>query len=121
MSSATYRTLLRTPDAAAFFLTATIGRIGIAMTSLGIVWLVHGRTGSYAVAGLVTGSFAVAEALVGPQLARLIDHFGQTRVLPPALRRMLLGCVLKSLTITVPKRWGDRTPIMERLVPEWVV
>jgi DNA invertase Pin-like site-specific DNA recombinase len=36
-------------------------------------------------------------------------------------RRMLLGCVLKSLTITVPKHWGDRTPIMERLVPEWVV
>ncbi|MEU5951043.1 MFS transporter [Streptomyces sp. NPDC047525] len=85
MSSATYRALLRTPGAAAFFLTATAGRIGIAMTSLGIIWLVHGQTGSYAVAGLVTGGFAVAEALVGPQLARLIDRFGQTRVLPPAL------------------------------------
>ncbi|MFB6784042.1 MFS transporter [Streptomyces sp. NPDC056352] len=85
MSSATYHTLLRTPGAAAFFLTATVGRIGIAMTSLGIIWLVHGQTGSYAAAGLVTGGFAVAEALVGPQLARLIDRFGQTRVLPPAL------------------------------------
>ncbi|MFC8130667.1 MFS transporter [Streptomyces sp. NPDC057302] len=85
MSSATYRTLLRTPGAAAFFLTATVGRVGIAMTSLGIIWLVHGRTDSYAVAGLVTGGFAVAEALVGPQLARLIDRFGQTRVLPPVL------------------------------------
>ena len=85
VSSATYRTLLRTPGAAAFFLTATTARVGIAMTSLGIVWLVHGRTGSYAVGGLVTGGFAVAEALVGPQLARLIDHFGQTRVLPAIL------------------------------------
>lgn len=85
MSSAPYRQLLRTPGAAAFFLTATVGRVGIAMTSLGIVWLVHGRTGSYATAGLVSGGFAVAEALVGPQLAWLIDHFGQTRVLPPAL------------------------------------
>ena len=85
MSSATYRTLLRTPGAAAFFLTATAGRVGIAMTSLGIIWLVHGRTGSYAVAGLVVGGFAVAEALAGPQLARLIDRFGQTRVLPPTL------------------------------------
>lgn len=35
-------------------------------------------------------------------------------------RRMLLGCVLKSLTITAPKHSGDRAPIMERLVPEWV-
>jgi MFS transporter len=85
MSSATYRTLLRAPGAAAFFLTAAVGRVGIAMTSLGIVWLVHTRTGSYATAGLVTGGFAVAEAVAGPQLARLIDRFGQSRVLPSAL------------------------------------
>ena len=85
MSSATYRTLLRAPGAAAFFLTAAVGRVGIAMTSLGIVWLVHARTGSYATAGLVTGGFAVAEAVACPQLARLADRFGQTRVLPPAL------------------------------------
>jgi hypothetical protein len=80
-----YRTLLRLPGAAAFFLTATAGRVGIAMTSLGLVWLVHARTGSYASAGLVTGGFAVAEATAGPQLARLIDRRGQGRVLPPAL------------------------------------
>jgi hypothetical protein len=85
MSSATYRTLLRTPGAAVFFLTATVGRVGIAMTSLGIVWLVHARTGSYATAGLVTGGFAIAEAVAGPQLARLADRFGQARVLRPAL------------------------------------
>ena len=85
MSSDTYRTLLRAPGAAAFFLTAAVGRVGIAMTSLGIVWLVHARTGSYATAGLVTGGFAVAEAVAGPQLARLADRSGQCRVLPPAL------------------------------------
>ncbi|HEY3611962.1 MAG TPA: MFS transporter [Pseudonocardiaceae bacterium] len=85
MSSATYRTLLRTPGAAAFFLTASVGRVGIAMTGLGIVWLVHARTGSYTTAGLVTGGFAVADAVTGPQLARLIDRFGQSRMLPPVL------------------------------------
>jgi len=85
MSSATYRTLLRTPGAAVFFLSAAVGRVGIAMTSLGIVWLVHARTGSYATAGLVTGGFAIAEAVAGPQLAGLADRFGQARVLRPAL------------------------------------
>ncbi|GAA2497275.1 hypothetical protein [Streptomyces longisporus] len=35
-------------------------------------------------------------------------------------RRMLLGCVLKSLTITPARRQGDHTPIMDRIVPEWV-
>ncbi|MEE4546849.1 MFS transporter [Streptomyces sp. V4-01] len=85
MPSATYRSLLRTPGAAAFFLPASLGRVGIAMTSLSIVWLVHGATGTFAAAGLVGGAFALTDALVAPQLARLVDRFGQTRVLPPAL------------------------------------
>jgi MFS family permease len=77
-----YGPLLRTPGAAAFCLTAAFGRVGIAMTGLGLVWLLHDRTGSYATAGLAAAGFALAEALVGPQLARLIDRFGQTRMLP---------------------------------------
>nr|WP_202886021.1 MFS transporter [Kribbella sandramycini] len=76
---------MRTPGALKFYLAAAPARIGIAMTSLGIVWLVHGATGSYAVAGSVTGGFAVAEALAGPQVARLIDRYGQTRMLPITL------------------------------------
>ncbi len=104
MSSATYRTVLRTPGAAPFFLTAAVGRVGIAMTSLGIVWLVHARTGSYTTAGLVTGGFAVAEAVVGPQLARLIDRFGQTRVLPPALltHAVAVATLLALVTVGAP-------------------
>ncbi|MDT0342851.1 MFS transporter [Streptomyces litchfieldiae] len=80
-----YRPLLRIPGAAAFFLTAAVGRVGIAMTGLGLVWLLHARTGSYATAGLGSAGFALAEALIGPQLARLVDRFGQTRVLPCCL------------------------------------
>ncbi|MFB7540460.1 MFS transporter [Streptomyces zaomyceticus] len=84
-ASANYRDLLRTSGAAAFFLPAAVGRLGIAMTGIGIVWLVHARTGSYAAAGLVTGGFAVADAVAGPQIGRLVDRFGQARVLPCAL------------------------------------
>ena len=87
MSSATsgYRPLLHAPGAAAFFLTAAIGRIGIAMTGLGLLWLLHARTGSYGTAGLATAGFSLAEALIGPNVARLIDRFGQSRVLPVCL------------------------------------
>ncbi|MFK4264586.1 MFS transporter [Streptomyces milbemycinicus] len=84
-ASANYRTLLRTPGAVAFFIPAAVGRLGIAMTGIGIVWLVHARTGSYAAAGLVTGGFAVADAVAGPQIGRLVDRFGQARVLPCVL------------------------------------
>ncbi|MFJ8748968.1 MFS transporter [Streptomyces sp. NPDC102441] len=83
--SANYGILLRTSGAAAFFLPAAVGRLGIAMTGIGIVWLVHARTGSYAIAGLVTGGFAVADAVAGPQIGRLVDRYGQARVLCCAL------------------------------------
>jgi MFS family permease len=77
-----YVDLLKTPGALGFFTTAFPGRVGIAMTPLGLVWLVHSGTGSYRAAGLVAGTFAVAEAVAGPQLARLVDRHGQSRMLP---------------------------------------
>ncbi|MBE8522382.1 MFS transporter [Amycolatopsis sp. H6(2020)] len=80
--SSGYRSVLRIPGAAAFFFTAAAGRAGIAMTGLGLLWLLHARTGSYGTAGLAVGGFALAEAGLGPQLARLADRFGQPRVLP---------------------------------------
>ena len=106
MSSATYRSVLRARGAAAFFLTTVAGRVGIAMTSLSIVWLVHARTGSYVTAGLVTGGFAVAEAAAGPQLARLADHFGQTRVLPPVvLAHAVAVATLLTLVTADAQEW----------------
>jgi predicted MFS family arabinose efflux permease len=99
-ADAGYRPLLRTPGAAAFFLSAAVGRTGIAMTGLGLVWLLHARTGSYGTAGLAAAGFSLAEALIGPQLARLVDRFGQTRVLPFSLlaHGAAIACVLVSTT-----------------------
>ncbi|WSZ73065.1 MFS transporter (plasmid) [Streptomyces chartreusis] len=71
------------------------------MTGIGIVWLVHARTGSYAAAGLVTGGFAVADAVAGPQIGRLVDRFGQAQVLPCALGAHAAAVALL-LTSAVP-------------------
>ncbi|MFB6725451.1 MFS transporter [Kribbella sp. NPDC056345] len=101
-----YAQVLRTPGAWKFYLAAAPARIGIAMTGLGIVWLVHGSTDSYAVAGAVTGGFAVAEALAGPQVARLIDRFGQTRMLPIILlTHALTIALLIGLTVAQSPLW----------------
>ncbi|WP_329482720.1 MFS transporter [Kribbella sp. NBC_01484] len=103
----TYAAVLRTPGAWKFYLAAAPARIGIAMTGLGIVWLVHGSTGSYAAAGSVTGGFAVAEALAGPQVARLIDRFGQTRMLPITLLvHAAAVALLISLTVSDAPLWS---------------
>jgi MFS family permease len=89
-----------------FYLAAAPARIGIAMTGLGIVWLVHGSTGSYAVAGTVTGGFAVAEAVGGPQVARLIDRFGQPRMLPIILAAHAMAiALLIGLTVSQTSVW----------------
>ncbi|MEV8569522.1 MFS transporter [Streptomyces sp. NPDC051322] len=138
MPSANYRTLLRTSGASSFFLAAVIGRVGLAMTALGIVWLVHARTGSYGAAGLVTGGFAVADAISGPQLGRLIDRFGQTRTLPWILLAhagavallltgaapdlvsgFLVGATLPQLSALAAARWsallsGERAAALPR-------
>ncbi|MEV8373892.1 MFS transporter [Kribbella sp. NPDC056861] len=101
-----YRVALRTPGALKFYLAAAPARIGIAMTGLGIVWLVHGSTGSYAVAGAVTGGFAVAEAVGGPQVARLIDRFGQPRMLPITLLLHATSiALLIALTLSAAPLW----------------
>src|SRR3954462_11478690 len=58
-----------------------IARLPATMLSLGL--LVHAQrlTGSFAVAGLVTGVYAAALGLGGPLLGRAVDHRGQTAVL----------------------------------------
>jgi MFS family permease len=80
-----YRLVLQTPGARAFFFGAAPGRAGVAMTSLAVVWLIHWTSGSFGAAGVVAGGLAVGEACGGPQVARLIDRLGQTRILPLSL------------------------------------
>ncbi|GAB3460261.1 MFS transporter [Kineococcus endophyticus] len=66
----------------AFFAAAAWGRVGLAATPLALLWFVHDRTGSWSGAGLAAAGLAVAEAVAGPQTARLVDRFGQPPVLP---------------------------------------
>lgn len=97
---------LDTPGARSFFLAAAPVRLGLAMTSISLVWLIQSSTGLFGVAGLIAGAFAVSEAAVGPLLARLIDRRGQTRTLP-----WFVGChgigvaVLIALTTIHGPQW----------------
>jgi MFS family permease len=63
------------------FISSIVARLPLTMFSIGL--LVHARhlTGSFAVAGIVTGAYAVALGAGGPLLAALVDRRGQTVVL----------------------------------------
>ncbi|HEX9357928.1 MAG TPA: MFS transporter [Streptosporangiaceae bacterium] len=80
---ARYRDALRTPGALAFAVPGVVGRMPMAMLSLALVMLVTAVTGSYGIAGAVSGAGAVLYAAVTPRAARLADRYGQARVLRP--------------------------------------
>ncbi len=78
-----YGRLLRHGPAARPFLLAALARLTLAMIPLGILILVEHERGTYALAGLVSGVYAVGAALGTPLWGRLMDRFGQLRVLLP--------------------------------------
>jgi hypothetical protein len=80
--TARYRRVLVLPGALGFVVPAAVARLGVAMTGVGLLFSIQHASGSYAVAGAATGVFAAAEAIVGPQLARLVDRWGQGATVP---------------------------------------
>jgi predicted MFS family arabinose efflux permease len=94
-----YGEVIRRPGAIAFFTTAAIARLGVAMTGLGLLFSVQHASGSFAAAGAATGGFAVAEAVVGPQVARLIDRWGQTRVVPVVVVVHVIALTMVIVTV----------------------
>jgi len=78
-----YREALRAPGALAFAIPGVVGRMPMAMLSLGLVVLLTAVTGSYGVAGAVSATAALLYAGVTPFAARLADRYGQARVLRP--------------------------------------
>lgn len=73
--------ILSAPGARALLGSSILARLPLAMFSLAL--LVHARdvTGSYAIAGLVSGAYAIASAIASPLLGGVIDRCGQSAVL----------------------------------------
>lgn len=99
----TYRRVLGLPGALVFSLSGLLARLPISMVSLGIVLLVSTRTGSYSLAGSVSAAYLVANAGLAVFQARLVDHFGQSRVLPWAISGFAVGLVL--MMVAVESDW----------------
>jgi MFS family permease len=80
---ARYARILRTPHVLPLMAAALVARLPIGIDSLAIVLFLRQRTGSYAAAGIVAAAFALGGGAGGPLSGRLIDRFGQGRVLVP--------------------------------------
>ncbi|WP_143145080.1 MFS transporter [Streptomyces humi] len=69
--------------AAGFSSVGALARLPQAMAGLGAVVMITGLDGSYTVAGAVAGMISFSQGLLAPQVSRLADRFGQTRVVAP--------------------------------------
>ncbi|MFL5870126.1 MAG: MFS transporter [Solirubrobacterales bacterium] len=78
-----YRRLLAIRSVRAPLAGVVVGRLPIAAMSLATVLLIRHETGSFAVAGAVEACIAVATAVSLPLQGRLVDRYGQTRILVP--------------------------------------
>lgn len=90
---AQYRAAFRAPGSAGFCAAAFVARMPIAIYPLGLILLFsqgrgasggNGAGGQFGVAGLLEGCYIIAGGVGNPLVSRLIDRFGQTRLLLPA-------------------------------------
>lgn len=79
-----YGEIFHPPGAKGFAAAGFVARLPFAMAPIGIVTMLSQTHGSYALAGAVAATFALANALISPQVSRLVDRLGQGRVLTPA-------------------------------------
>ncbi|OJX96151.1 MAG: MFS transporter, partial [Micrococcales bacterium 73-15] len=84
---APYRDVLSRPNAWKFSLAGVLARLPISMVGIGVVLLVSDQRlyGSYALAGQVSAVYVIAQAVAAPQIARLVDRYGQARIMRPAI------------------------------------
>src|SRR3954452_1063215 len=105
-----YRALVAIPGVRVPLALSTAGSMPIGMYGLAILLLARDVTGSFAVAGRVAGAFSLANALGAVAQGRLMDRFGQTRVL-----RIAAACHLPALVaLVLAARAGAASALLAR-------
>lgn len=106
-----YRSVLSVPGTPRLFVSALVARVPQGMSTLAILLLVRGATGSYPAAGAAVGAYALASAVVAPFQGALVDRFGRGRVLAPSA--FAQGIVL--ITLVVFTRTGAGAAVLVAL------
>lgn len=78
-----YREIFAAPGAKGFSAAGFVARLPIAMAPIGIVAMLSQTHGEYWLAGAVSATFALTNALISPQISRYVDRLGQSAVVVP--------------------------------------
>jgi len=91
-----YRRFLAIPGARRLLFSAVLTRTPNGMLSLSVVLLIRAQTGSFALAGVAVGAYALANGAMSPVQGMLVDRLGQPRVLAGAAtaQSLVLGVLV---------------------------
>ncbi|MEW9521512.1 MFS transporter [Streptomyces tubercidicus] len=102
-----YRAIFGRPGTKSFSAAGLLGRMPLSMMGIGIVTMVSQLTGRYGLAGALSATLALSAAVLGPQISRLVDRHGQSRVLRPAT--LVSITAVTGLLLSAQQRWSDWT------------
>jgi MFS family permease len=99
-----YAAVLRVPYVTPLIAATLLARFPIGINALAIVLYLRAERGSFAVAGAVAGALAAGSGIGAPIQGRLVDAFGQRRVLVPLgiLHAAALGAIVGSAEAGAP-------------------
>jgi len=86
-----YRGILALPGARAFTAWGLIARMQMGLTGLATFLMVQIEYGRYEYGGMVLAAIALSYAAISPQVGRLVDAYGQSRVLRIGYAIAILG------------------------------
>ncbi|RWO28938.1 MFS transporter [Mesorhizobium sp.] len=89
-----YREIFKARGAKGFAAAGFVARMPMAMAPIGIVAMLSQTHGEYWLAGAVSATYALANAFVAPQISRLVDRLGQTRIVTPTTVISVLAFVV---------------------------
>jgi MFS family permease len=116
-----YVEIFRAPGAKGFAAAGFVARMPMAMAPIGIVAMLSQTHGEYWLAGAVSATYALANALFAPQISRLVDRLGQSRVLIPTTIVAVAAFAVLMLASLSTGRSGRCSPprLPQRVMPSF--
>lgn len=95
-----YRQILRKPGSLAFSSAGALSRMPGTMITISLILMISQIYHEYSLAGRVSAVFVTAQSLCAPQLAKLVDSYGQARIMRPALA-VSIAAMVALLILTI--------------------
>lgn len=102
-----YGAIFSVPGAKGFAAAGFFARMPMAMAPIGIVAMLSQTHGEYWLAGAVSATYALANALIAPQISRVVDRLGQSRVLIPSTLVSVVAFI--ALILAANQGWPNWT------------